>query len=54
MIKKISIVVSEEEEKRFKELAAKDGRSLSAFLKRAIERGLTLKDSSQEAHKQAA
>jgi predicted DNA-binding protein len=58
MIKKISIVVTPEEEKTLKSLAKEDGRSLSSFLKRAIEEALARRaskeDSSQTADKQAA
>lgn len=54
MYKRISIVVTPEEEKRLKALAAKDRRSLSTFLKLAIEKGLKTEDSSKEAHKDAA
>lgn len=54
MYKKISIVVTEEQEKLFKELAAKDGRSLSTFLKRIIEKSLKNEDSSKQDDKRAA
>ncbi len=54
MYKRISIVVTPEEEKRLKELAAKDRRSLSTFLRIAIEKGIKAEDSNKATDKNVA
>ena len=54
MYKRISIVVTPEEEKCLKELAAKDRRSLSTFLRIAIEKGIKAEDSNKATDKNVA